>query len=293
MPVKGVPGGAILVIDISDPLLSITVSWKSHNFLINNAYITKRSLLMHLGQTNMVLLCKWHLQIHVIKKCLLIKIPWLLMQQLAKKSSLSLVITWNLNGNRLSCGPMMASTHHLNRSPMCTCISGLRKFNSMAHRRCGSNFQCNFQTPIIMKKSVGIPYIIAFKWMPQNHTNEKSTLIHVMAWCHQATSHYLSQWWPRPVSPYGITRPQWVKPHMIIPLAIGAVQWSCISLKFGQVSTVETHVFHTNSSKYNKRNLSRTLHDILYFFLAKSISLYDCGIWYRRHDDFSKAKRNQ
>ena len=31
-----------------------------------------------------------------------------------------------------------------------------------------------------------------------------------MAWCRQATSHYLSQCWPRSMSPYGITRPQWV-----------------------------------------------------------------------------------
>ena len=32
-----------------------------------------------------------------------------------------------------------------------------------------------------------------------------------MAWGHQATSHYLSQCWPRFLSPYGVTRPQWVK----------------------------------------------------------------------------------
>ena len=32
-----------------------------------------------------------------------------------------------------------------------------------------------------------------------------------MAWCHQATSHYLSQCWHRSMSPYGVTRPQWVK----------------------------------------------------------------------------------
>ena len=31
-----------------------------------------------------------------------------------------------------------------------------------------------------------------------------------MAWCRQATCHYLSQCWPRSVLPYGITRPQWV-----------------------------------------------------------------------------------
>ena len=35
-----------------------------------------------------------------------------------------------------------------------------------------------------------------------------------MAWCHQATSHCLSQCWPRSLSPYDIARPQWVKIHL-------------------------------------------------------------------------------
>ena len=39
----------------------------------------------------------------------------------------------------------------------------------------------------------------------------KSTLVEVMAWCRQATSHYLSQWHVNSdLSPYGTTRPQWV-----------------------------------------------------------------------------------
>ena len=42
-------------------------------------------------------------------------------------------------------------------------------------------------------------------------TDDQSTLVQVMAWCSQATSHYLSQCWPRSLSPYGVTRPQWVK----------------------------------------------------------------------------------
>ena len=41
-------------------------------------------------------------------------------------------------------------------------------------------------------------------------TDDKSTLVQVMAWCRQATSHYLSQCWPRYLSSYGMTRPQWV-----------------------------------------------------------------------------------
>ena len=36
-------------------------------------------------------------------------------------------------------------------------------------------------------------------------------LVQVMAWCCQATSHYLSQCWLGYLSPYGIARPQWVK----------------------------------------------------------------------------------
>ena len=40
---------------------------------------------------------------------------------------------------------------------------------------------------------------------------DKSTLVQVMAWCHQATSHYLSQCWPRSMLPNGVPRPQWVK----------------------------------------------------------------------------------
>ena len=46
--------------------------------------------------------------------------------------------------------------------------------------------------------------------MPQDLTDDKSTLVQVMAWCRQATSHYLNQCWPRSPTPYGVTRPQWV-----------------------------------------------------------------------------------
>ena len=52
---------------------------------------------------------------------------------------------------------------------------------------------------------------IAFRWLCLNHTDEKQTLVHIMAWCHQATRHYLSQCWSRSILPYGVTRPQWVQ----------------------------------------------------------------------------------
>ena len=57
----------------------------------------------------------------------------------------------------------------------------------------------------------GISCEIALRWMPLDLTDEKSTLVRITAWCRQATSHYLSQCWPRSMSPNGVTSPQWVK----------------------------------------------------------------------------------
>ena len=46
-------------------------------------------------------------------------------------------------------------------------------------------------------------------------SDDKSILVQVMAWCHQATSHYLNQCWPRSLPPYDIARPQRVNNHSI------------------------------------------------------------------------------
>ena len=51
----------------------------------------------------------------------------------------------------------------------------------------------------------------ALRWMTQDLIDDKSTLVQVMAWCRQATSHYLSQCWLSSLSPYGVANPQWVK----------------------------------------------------------------------------------
>ena len=62
----------------------------------------------------------------------------------------------------------------------------------------------------IVGLSLGISYEIALRLMPQDLTDDKSKFVQVMAWCHQAASHYLSQCWPRSMLPNGVTRPQWV-----------------------------------------------------------------------------------
>ena len=46
---------------------------------------------------------------------------------------------------------------------------------------------------------------IANRWMSEHLTDHQSTLVQVMAWCRQATSHYLSQCWPRSLLPLSET----------------------------------------------------------------------------------------
>ena len=51
------------------------------------------------------------------------------------------------------------------------------------------------------------PYLTHFLW---NHPgmevkNHELTLVQVMDWCRQAISHYLSQYWPRSMSPFAVT----------------------------------------------------------------------------------------
>ena len=43
-----------------------------------------------------------------------------------------------------------------------------------------------------------------------NLTDDKTTSVQITAWCSQATSHYLSEYLINYMSPYGITRLQWV-----------------------------------------------------------------------------------
>ena len=68
-------------------------------------------------------------------------------------------------------------------------------FNSFAPGRS----ECNFKNVIFnLVLLIGIfrsSHHNALWWIPQDLTDDKSTLVQVMAWCCQATSHYLSQCW--------------------------------------------------------------------------------------------------
>ena len=89
-------------------------------------------------------------------------------------------------------------------------------------------FQWNFRYVIFKWLLVidgwGVSCEIALMWRSLD-TNDQSTLVQVMACCCQATSHYLSQCWPRSLSPYDVTRPQWVSSD--IPRCRAALTKQC------------------------------------------------------------------
>ena len=89
-------------------------------------------------------------------------------------------------------------------------------FNSLIPGRSGYNFKNAYLNFVLLVDFITSSYGDTYKWMPQEITDDKSTLVQVMASCHQATSHYLNKCWSSSMMPYGIIRPQWVK-HFHMP----------------------------------------------------------------------------
>ena len=84
-------------------------------------------------------------------------------------------------------------------------------FNSLAPGRSWCDFENAIFNLVLLIGVFKSSYDNVLRWMSQNLTDNKSTLVQVMAWCRQATSHNLNQCWPRSPTPYGVTRPQCVK----------------------------------------------------------------------------------
>ena len=75
--------------------------------------------------------------------------------------------------------------------------------NSLTPGESELNFRYAIFKWILVIDGWGISCKTALIWMSLDLTDDQSTLVHVMAWCCQATSHHLSQCWPRSLSPYG------------------------------------------------------------------------------------------
>ena len=100
-------------------------------------------------------------------------------------------------GRMLGCWASALSTHGM-------------VINSLAPGKCGNNFTIVISNLFQELISWAFPVKLLSGECHRTHFDDKSTLVQVMAWCHQATSHYLIQCWPRFMATYGVTRPQWV-----------------------------------------------------------------------------------
>ena len=113
------------------------------------------------------------------------------------------------------------------------------KFMKMAFIMLQSGFQCRCLVSWGVRKSKGtfMNYVITH-WKIFNLRRYILDIIQIMVGAEQATSHYLGQEWPISMSPWGITRPQWVdKCKTIIPATHDLI-YSYI--KYGKIN-VSTH----------------------------------------------------
>ena len=116
-----------------------------------------------------------------------ISLKFVLKGPINNNPSLVQIMVWRRSGDKPLSEPMMVSllTH--------ICVTRPQWVNSLA--------------PGWFERFFFISCETALKWLSLDLTDDKSTLVQVMAWCHQATSHYLNQCWPRFLTPYGVTRP--------------------------------------------------------------------------------------
>ena len=138
---------------------------------------------------------------------------------------------------------MCFNSHYWVSAPIQLLIFDQCRINSLGPGRCGTNFNSVSSERMLQIKLTHWPLgdvavisklwflkliswthitcaacKIVVRWIPQNSIDDKSTLVQVMARCRQVTSHHLSQCWPRSMSPYGVTRLQWVNEHFL---------WNC------------------------------------------------------------------
>ena len=65
------------------------------------------------------------------------------------------------------------------------------------YERCGNNFKSVIFSSMLQMSIIEHFRYFFLRCLPQNPIDENSALVHVLAWRHQATSHSVSQCWPR------------------------------------------------------------------------------------------------
>ena len=110
--------------------------------------------------------------------------------------------------------------------------------NSLAPGECRCNSKSVIFKFISRVNNFSISGETTLRWMPQDLTDDGSTLIQEMAWCH-----YLRQCWPRSTSPYGVTRPHRVKAVSWMEMAAYSIRYRPLNGNGHEFNKVTTWKF--------------------------------------------------
>ena len=124
-------------------------------------------------------------------------------------------------------------------------------FNSLAPRKLEWNFRYVIFKLILVIDGWVISCGIALLWMSLDFTDDQSTLVQVMVWCHQATSHHLSQSWPRSL-PYRVGQSREIysnsvplsPPHWPYPKRIRPPSWPRVAVA-SSIQHTKLFTWHT------------------------------------------------
>ena len=138
--------------------------------------------------------------------------------------------------------------------------------NSLTPGKFEWNFRYVIFKQLLMIYGWGISWEIARWSMSLDFTDDQSTSVQVMAWCRQATSHYLRQCWPRSMSPYGVTRLQCVKRNN---------EFSLLMLQ-GKILVTPWKTQHILSVEmYKGQHITQVI-----FMLLVTKQFFTCALWY-------------
>ena len=116
------------------------------------------------------------------------------------------------------------------------------EINSLSHGRGGYNFEIMISELILRIDILRNSFDIVLWRMPKHQIHGKSTLFQVMAWCYQATSHFLSQYLPTFLSPHGVkSHNVLTKQHCDYDLAwwLNLHKIMCIDCKYSSMPKLE------------------------------------------------------
>ena len=107
---------------------------------------------------------------------------------------------------RTCCGWIICSVTSLRPQRWSLNLWIFHHISSLVLERSGCDFKKSVLNHVLLigTSTFRCSHVNAIRYMNAIGLTDKSTLVQVMAWCRQATSHYLSQCGPRPISLFGV-----------------------------------------------------------------------------------------